>query len=212
MSPTFMPHPSGTRTEVVRPRDGKKRAFYTAEDSALKYHNQKHFPSLAYVEDYVRKTVLRDKWFKRIFGVRNIAVKPKDGESSSGSSSGQYIRIAKCHYIEYVVLHEIAHCIRPLTGWAKGKNPDIEHASHGREYAHTYLLLVQHFMGAEAAKKLRESYRKHKIKYTAPRQISEEQKATLRERLSLYRMGLNGTDAADTLEQRDIARARAEVA
>jgi putative metallohydrolase (TIGR04338 family) len=202
MSPVrYVVHPSGARTEVVRPRDGKKNKFYTAEDAALEYHAQKHFPTLAHVEDYVRKTVVRDKWFKRTFGVQNIAVRPKEGAGSSASATGKYIRISKTHYVERIVLHEIAHCIRPLTGWAKSKNPDIDQASHGREYAHTYLLLVQHFMGAEAAQKLRESYRKHKIKYTAPREISEDQKAALRARLALYRIGLNGTDAADVMDQ-----------
>lgn len=197
---------------MLRPRDGKQSAFYRAEDAALKYHNQKRFPTLAHIEDYVHKTVLRDKWFRRTFGRLSVRVLASDKKEHSAGNVG-YIKMAKEHYVEYIVLHELAHGIAPLSGWAAGD--PREQAAHGRQFAHTYLLLVQHFMGAEAAKKLRESFRKHKIKYTAPRQISEDQKEKLRQRLALYRKGQTPTVqelyAGLTSGQQDIALARAQV-
>lgn len=197
----------------MRRRDGKKTAFYGAEDEALQWHGQKVFPSLAHIDDYVRKTVLRDKWFKRNFGVRVVRVLPSEKKDYSSASTG-YIKMAKVHYIEYIVLHELAHGLAPLTGWAAG-NPAAR-VSHGREFAHTYLLLVQHFIGAEAAKKLRASFRKHRIKYTQPRQISEEQKEKLRARLAALRAAKQPTvqQIYDELTKpdADIALARANVA
>lgn len=69
---------------------------------------------------------------------------------------------------------------------------------------------MQHFIGTEAAKALKASYRTHGIKYTEPRRLTEAQKAVMRERLATYRQRAAAKPAPAPDFTLDVARARAD--
>lgn len=87
----------------------------------------------------------------------------------------------------WVVLHEVAHCLPPK-----------ESAAHGWEFAAGYLKLVEHFLGAESAKRLKAQFKAERVRYRPPvsRPISPERRAELVARLAACRQQPKGTVTA----------------
>lgn len=180
---------------MARPRDTQRSKVYAAE--AVLPHGLQ-FPTILDCQAYVNR-VLADAWFLRTFGHHAIEVRHGGGSSSARAVGTRLIQLPLWARHQRTILHEIAHCIRPLDGWAKGAKTwsalvggkaggwrgypiHTHHAGHGREYAHTYLMLVQHFMGADAARQLRASFRLKGVKFTAKRVLSPAQREALRAR------------------------------
>lgn len=137
-------------------------------------------PSVAATQEYV-DAVLAAAWFQRRWGRRAIRVLAGRGSHANMSLlGGVSITVSQHHRrSEAVILHEIAHI---LIGGG--------YAPHGPEFAGVLLTLVRHQMGAEHAKDLRESFRKHRVRATtkavpAPRRqvvpVAEQQAAAKRE-------------------------------
>lgn len=85
-----------------------------------------------------------------------------------------------------VLLHEIAHFVTAVPGWERDGH---DGAAHGREFCAAFLALVQHDLGVEAAKRLRQEMKVRRCRYTAKRtrQISDADRAALAERLAANR-------------------------
>jgi putative metallohydrolase (TIGR04338 family) len=91
-------------------------------------------------------------WFRQRFGDnRKIIIQPG---RNGGKAYGSYrITLGTWARNEAIVLHELAHCLAPYK------------SKHGPEFAGIFLFLVKNAFGNEAAKKLRESYKTHKVRY-----------------------------------------------
>ena len=176
---------------MQRTRDKQRIKAYRAE-WAMKRKGQvgRHFATAMHVEAYVRR-LAQSKWFMAKFGRHYFRLEPAHSTSSSahpGHVSRQHIiRINSEMRNELTVLHEMAHCVRPIVGeW-----PREVGAWHGPEFAATFLILVQHQMGAASAKALRAEFTASRAKYKRPRApMSPEQKAVLAARLAQYRKPL----------------------
>jgi uncharacterized membrane protein len=62
----------------------------------------------------------------------------------------------------------------------------VKAAGHGWQFAETYLLLVRHVMGVDAHDRLKAQFKEHRVRFREPkkrRELSEEQRQALRERL-----------------------------
>jgi hypothetical protein len=100
------------------------------------------------------------------------------GHAGDSWTIGRFIKLGvygRCHAM---AIHELAHHYAGLGH------------QHDWRFAEVYLDMVRHFLGAEAAKFLREQYRRNRVKYTQPkpkRQLTDEQREVLRERMAALR-------------------------
>jgi hypothetical protein len=83
----------------------------------------------------------------------------------------------------WIVLHEVAHLYAPH------RHPDYDgdDRAHGWVFCDLYLMLVQHYLGVEAAKRLRAEFRAEGARYRPKRTMSPEQRAAAAERLAKAR-------------------------
>lgn len=148
------------------------------------------FPTAPHVEAYVRH-LTQSKWFVRTFGRHYFRLEAATGRNTSHAKPGfrdHRIAIHSAMRNQLTILHEIAHCVRLVDAdaWPREKG-----AWHGPEFAATLLVLVQHCMGAKAARALRAEFKTQRVKYKRPRApMSPEQKAVLAARLAQYRRPL----------------------
>jgi putative metallohydrolase (TIGR04338 family) len=178
-------------------RDSQKQRLYDAEYAVGPFINE--LGSLEAAQKYVTE-VLATAWVQTRWGRHTIRV----GRTRNiGKSYDGYITLGVDAQNKRVILHEIAH---ELSFYKYGyQRNDI--AAHGPEFAATYVALVGRFLGADAAAKLRESYRKHRVRFTAPGAVPKPgthtvvtqaaRKAAVKERT---------TKPLTLLEQREAAR------
>src|SRR5262245_65586651 len=119
--------------------------------------------------------VWRSPWTRRTFPLAVHAVpRVKDGRGTRIARGGLYrINLPRWARTKPVMLHEIAHSLTV---------DRLDEGVHGRTFARNFLALVQHFLGRDAAKALRASFRKHRVRYNRKRRISPEALAALRSR------------------------------
>lgn len=79
--------------------------------------------------------------------------------------------------IRWVVIHEVCHALT----WNRG-------AAHGWEFARTYLVLVEQFLGKEAAQRLKQAFKNEGVRTRAKRTLTPEQRDVLAARLRDYRL------------------------
>ena len=128
-------------------RDSQKSRLYAAERDAFDWGQTIKNEDL---QVWLERNVLSRAWFRRRFGNRYIHVDLMRGGGRGGF--GQ-ILLGREARNEWVMLHELAH---NLAGTRAG---------HGPEFAGIYLRLVHHVMGREVAACLRDSYKKHRVRY-----------------------------------------------
>lgn len=165
------------------PRDTQRGRLYGAEDAALSRWTRR-LESVEAMQDYVDR-LLASRWFARTFGAgRRLVVYPGFGRRNA-TASGRVLQMPIWARCEAILLHEVAHCVRPRSAaqggdpthaWAAGRG-----AAHGREFAYTFLLLVRHQMGREAAGALRREFRARGVRYTKPPAFTAEQRARFAE-------------------------------
>jgi hypothetical protein len=205
---------------MPRKRDTQRAKLYRAEHaSGLR---GEVFPSLMHVTDYVNR-LRTSAWFKRTFGAHYIRVGDGRGGVNARAVGRSTIQLPLWARHEFTVLHEIAHLVRPVEGWAKGtaglsitrggveylgRPAEETHAWHGPQFAHTFLMLVRHKMGTEAERTLKAAFREHGVRYKAPRApLSDERRAELAARLATLRAAKQPAVAPHP--HRDVALARA---
>jgi len=167
----------------MKTRDSQRSKLYAAE-RVLRPSDDPEFTDIEQIQRYVARLVTSD-WFRHEFG-RHIAVpRIEKGRGSNADGLGRRIRIATWGFTKMVVLHELAHCIISRGYWEHGgpwHHEKHKPAAHGREFAAVMLKLVQHEMGVEEARILRQSYVQKGVKYRAKKTLSPATLERLRER------------------------------
>jgi putative metallohydrolase (TIGR04338 family) len=151
---------------VTRPRDTQRAKVYKAEResgprstsaagqrmyAAPKVNGAVTIPSVkAYVDE-----VCAARWFQSRYGRVRIPVTHCTSRAFGGANG---IRFSRHERVESSILHEMAHYL--VESRAEGK-----HAWHGEAFAATLLVLVDGVQGPAAAKQLRESFTRNRVKY-----------------------------------------------
>jgi putative metallohydrolase (TIGR04338 family) len=174
---------------MKRKRDSQRSKLYRAEEEIASFETS--YPTLKEVDDYCKR-VVNDKWFVKHFGLCEFGVKDGRGARAARGigwddlSGKRLLRITIPLWArtDRIILHELCHGLKLLD-----KEP-----GHGRVFARTYLAMVKHFMGKEAASVLRASYKHHRVKYVktsgVKRPLSLEEKQARIARLRAYRASL----------------------
>lgn len=175
---------------MTRARDTKRRKVYTAEDKALADMRQaglvEHEPLSQAKMKRRLKQVTSSKWARKHHPQLNLAVLISFDRNTWASGGYRGVRFPPSGWLlnELTLLHELAHTIRSRT------YGDHLVASHGWEWASVYVGLVQRFMGRDCAGMLKARFREAKIRFTKPRarrELTEEQRQALRDRLAAAR-------------------------
>lgn len=144
-----------TRTvnrQGVRSRDNQRSKLYKAERVL---HTPPQFETVQQCQDFVNE-VMASRWVAARWKNR-IEVRPGYGHrSATADPTSQIIQLPVWARHHAVILHEMAHCLN--TG-------SRAYAWHGPEFAGLFLSLVHHVMGADAATKLRESFKANRVRY-----------------------------------------------
>ncbi len=134
-------------------RDSQRSRVYRAEDKAAKSVGRTMYGQTiangdlqAYVDSVLQHAAVQRRW-----GQRQIRVHLGRG-SGYAEFGGRAIHLGTRARNEWFILHEVAHCLAPVT------------SVHGKEFAGVYLWLVQTFLGAEEAQALREHFRAERVK------------------------------------------------
>ena len=147
-------------TKSGKPRDSRKAKLYRAEkvletaDSRLE--------TVAEIEEWC-EVIRRSRWFsERYPWVKRIDVYDGRGRRRAGgwgTPTAVGIKMPKWSRFRAIVLHEISHGLQPSNT-----------AAHGREFCNIYLQLVRRFMGDEAWKTLKDSFRKEHVRWANRRE------------------------------------------
>lgn len=156
-----------------RPRDSQRSKVYSAENDL---YGDMTLPAPMTVPEcqvYVNKVLDRKRVIKR-FGKRRSTVVNTPGRSSYVYGGSSTLHMTK-HHRQYpmAVLHELAHALSPAG------------AMHNHEFAANYLFLVREVLGVEMAEKLKAQFKANRVRFAPKRtrNITDEQRAALRERL-----------------------------
>jgi putative metallohydrolase (TIGR04338 family) len=151
-------------------RDTQKQKVYMAETFLA--HGElstlgKKFKTAKQAEKYVSK-LIQGKWFRKQWPwVRGVRVRPGHGGGPARGGLCLWdrgildLKLPPWSRRTTIIIHELAHCVR--------QKPS---AGHGREFCSAYLKLVQHYLGKEVAKRLREEFKKYGVKYRLPRRVT----------------------------------------
>ena len=161
-----------------RPRDSQRGKLYRAERELADLDEKIGKGTIAEAEAYV-VSVWNTRWMRDHFPLAQLHAEPRvvDGRGTRRATGSLYrLNLPRWSRTKLVVLHEIAHAVTP--NWC---------AAHGREFAANFIKLVQHYMGVETARALKQAFRANGVKYTKKRKISERRRQELREQLAAAR-------------------------
>jgi len=155
--------------------DSQRQKVYDVEYAAggtiqITLDGNKLFSSLEEIQKFVDK-LTASSWFIKRFGQHSIKVENKTGRGAHAQICSSTIRFSKHSRRMMIVLHEVAHIAKKLGAGSH----------HGRFFARTFLELVEHIIGKEAAKILKGAFKKGRVKYLPKRQLSEETREKLRQ-------------------------------
>ena len=127
------------------------------------------------------KNIITSTWFKNRFGPVTLRTHDGRGRRNAGGVGRRYqghteinLYLPRWARSQTVIIHEIAHgCVGALYEYYAAQRDSKLPSWHGPEFCHIYLELVGRFMGSEEKKKLKASFRKHKVKFTPRHQILE---------------------------------------
>lgn len=174
---------------MSRPRDTQRSKLYAAERRAFG-RSTAELPAVADVQAYVDKVVGTAWWIAR-WGFDPVRVADGRGSSSARCISTTGIAMPVDMRSKWVVLHELAHVVTQRQyGWNVVP-------WHGWEFCDNYLAIVRHYLGADAADRLRAEMRAGRVRYTKPRQgrpLTPEQRAAAVARLAAYRANAASKD------------------
>jgi len=187
---------------MSKPRDNQRSKMYKAEREAFNkcFSNEKYEgkDSLVRCQQVIDKLVKNSNWFKKHWG-EVVDVEARPGKGHTRATAHRFrdyvcgikyykgiIQLPKWSRQTWVILHELSHVIT-----------SNRCAAHGWEFARNYLQLVRHVMGKDAEKKLKESFKKHRVKYNPPRKISKERKEQLREHMLQVRLAACKNNSKD---------------
>ena len=152
---------------MSRPRDSQRERLYEAERALWAYSPDRkdvtaggRLETLPEVQRYVNR-ILRSQWYRKTFR-RAARLRPgiwvKDRRNNGAAQAwGGCIEMPRWSRCRMIVLHEMAHCIA-----------DAEYTRnclHDRDFARTYLALVDRWIGKEIGRALRASFRAHRVRW-----------------------------------------------
>jgi putative metallohydrolase (TIGR04338 family) len=162
------------------PRDSQRSKVYRAENAAFK-GSPIDVPEIKDIEDYIAHICSLGRVRESFPELISRSIFVGDGRARRrpcANSSGIYMpRHARQ---KWIVLHELSHTI------VRRRHGVVKAAGHGWQFAETYLLLVRHVMGVDAHDRLKAQFKEHRVRFREPkkrRELSEEQRQALRERL-----------------------------
>lgn len=161
---------------IKTPRDSQRSKVYKAERRMSEHMGQKM--TLCEVSNFVDKVVFSARFKALTQSVyHGIPVTIGDGRGRTSACAIGYhtIKLPNWSRTKLVVLHELAHI-------AVTRSKDMMAPSHGWQFCHAYLALVRTFMGVDAGDRLKGHFKEMKVRYKAPRQLSAETLAALRQR------------------------------
>ena len=157
------------RSKSYRAEDGVRRGNIYANDTL----------SCEEANRFIRN-VMSTEWFnKRFFQCLhfgsggwhpiNVTYLKKDRRACTGGSDG--ITIAPWGRNRLVILHELAHCLnrRLLRQAGQAYGHRKPYAAHGRAWAFIFLELVGLGIGSEPGGRLKEEFKKHKVRFNRRR-------------------------------------------
>lgn len=174
------------RRRSARERDSQRQKVYDSERAAFGQINTPSnatWKSLDEVERWMQRKIYKSAYLTKKYpilkryhidlrpgaGARNAFAKPGDGS----------ITLPLWARREWVVCHEITHIINdPQVAW------------HGWQFCEVYLDIVRHTMGKDAHDKLKAQFKAHRVKFSKPRakrELTEEQREVLRQRMAVAR-------------------------
>lgn len=184
---------------MSRPRDTQRQKVYDAERELFT-----HRPMWTDIEDAQRwlDEKLSSAYLRRKYGrfvkvdvtetpttrttteekrVTPITIRPGYGHTrATGNPYSREIQLPKWAREPIILLHETAHVLAPR----------VDAAWHGWQFCEVYLDLVRHVMGKQTADELKAAFKRHRVRFTEPRakrELTEEQKQVLRDRLAATR-------------------------
>lgn len=137
----------------MSPRDNQRGRVYAAERAAANQHGIFWSQTISndalqgWVNTVLDKRPIRSRW-----GNRHIDVVLKRGGRALAWGKSR-ITLPLGGRNEWVMLHEIAHCLTPG-----------QYAPHGPEFAGVYLFLVQTVLGPEKAATLRQAFKEERVR------------------------------------------------
>ncbi|HEX7276679.1 MAG TPA: hypothetical protein VF244_04830 [Acidimicrobiales bacterium] len=135
-----------------RPRDNQRARLYRAENEV---DAGRPLPTVAVMQAYV-DGVAASAWFVDRWGARAFDVRPGHGHTRATASPDGVLQMPRWARREMTILHEMAHCLTPVT-----------FAAHGSEYAGVLLALVRRAMGLGPAQALEEAFGRQRVKWSA---------------------------------------------
>ena len=138
-------------TGPARPRDSQRARLYRAEGQL---DPGRRLPTVARMQAWVDGLAATD-WFVDHWGTRTFEVRPGFGHRRATADMDGVLQMPKWARSELVLLHEIAHCVTPLT-----------FASHGPEYAGVLLALARRGMGPGTAQRLEDAFAQERVRWT----------------------------------------------
>ena len=134
-----------------RPRDSQRARLYRAEGEV---DAGRRLPTVARMQDYVDE-IVGAGWFLARWGERAFEVRPGFGHRRATADEHGVLQMPRWARSELVLLHEVAHCLAPLSA-----------ASHGPEYAGVLLALARRAMSPGTAQALEDAFARHRVRWT----------------------------------------------
>lgn len=156
--------------------------------AAKLYNNEKFDPSKpeAFIEEVLR-IVRHPKTLGRYPFLAGKTPEIKiDAKVSGAYQCGDKVVFGVRMVQTWVILHEITHWIQWVERRSKSAQWMIANpapAPHGWEFCKAYIDLCGLFLSYREMDYLKEAFRKHGVRYNAPRQLSEATRMALRERM-----------------------------
>jgi putative metallohydrolase (TIGR04338 family) len=136
---------------MTRPRDSQRARLYRAEGEV---DTGRRLPTVEKMQAYVDGLLGAD-WFLARWGERTLEVRPGFGHRRATANEQGVLQMPKWARTELVLLHEVAHCLTPVTV-----------APHGPEYAGVLVALSRRAMSPGTAQSLEDAFARHRVKWT----------------------------------------------
>ena len=143
--------PAASPEASTRPRDSQRARLYRAEGAV---DPGRRLPKVERMQAWVDGLAATD-WFVTRWGVRAFEVRPGFGHRRATADQNGVLQMPKWARSELVLLHEVAHCLTPVTL-----------ASHGPEYAGILLALTRRGMGPGTAQLLEDAFDRERVRWT----------------------------------------------
>ena len=130
-------------------RDFQRSRVYRSEESCLPSIPQRGFDRVEHMQAYVDE-LLATRFCRGLLAGGPITVKDGRGSRRARTDGSTWIAVPRAMRREWVLLHEVAHCLTP--------------DKHGPQFCACYLELVRRRLGPEAADALALAFAGHRVR------------------------------------------------